>query len=182
AKYGAERVRTVGGAWLGATLGCCECHDHKFDPFTARDFYSMQAFFADVKQWGLYASYSYTPNPEVTGCGNEPPFPTEAEADDATFRIRAPAGWVSALRVRLLPHESHQDSIVRGGVSNSMMLKLSATVRRQEATQDTSLAFRHADADAKEPVYKDGEEVIGVKSGWKTAAKYSRRTQTAVWL
>jgi hypothetical protein len=50
AKYGADRVRTVSVAWLGSTLGCAECHDHKFDPFLTRDFYSMKAFFADVKE------------------------------------------------------------------------------------------------------------------------------------
>jgi len=48
AKYMAERVRNATGTWLGITLGCAECHDHKFDPFTARDFYAMAAFFADV--------------------------------------------------------------------------------------------------------------------------------------
>jgi hypothetical protein len=39
AKYIAERVRNVSGAWLGITLGCAECHDHKFDPFSTRDFF-----------------------------------------------------------------------------------------------------------------------------------------------
>ena len=32
AKYGADRVRTAGAVWMGSTLGCAECHDHKFDP------------------------------------------------------------------------------------------------------------------------------------------------------
>jgi hypothetical protein len=53
AKYAADRVRTVATVWMGSTLGCAECHDHKFDPFTARDFYSMKAFFADIKETGL---------------------------------------------------------------------------------------------------------------------------------
>jgi len=53
AKYGADRVRTVSAVWLGATLGCAECHDHKFDPLLAKDFYSMKAFFADIKETGL---------------------------------------------------------------------------------------------------------------------------------
>jgi hypothetical protein len=50
AKYVADRVRNASTVWLGATLGCCECHDHKFDPFLSRDFYSFGAFFADLKE------------------------------------------------------------------------------------------------------------------------------------
>ncbi|MEX2264755.1 MAG: PSD1 and planctomycete cytochrome C domain-containing protein [Bryobacteraceae bacterium] len=53
AKYGSDRVRTASAVWLGSTLGCAECHDHKFDPFTARDFYAMKAFFADILETGL---------------------------------------------------------------------------------------------------------------------------------
>ncbi|MFN5533795.1 MAG: DUF1549 domain-containing protein, partial [Planctomycetaceae bacterium] len=55
AKYIAERVRNVSGAWLGVTLGCSECHDHKFDPFSTREFYQMEAFFADIQERGLYS-------------------------------------------------------------------------------------------------------------------------------
>lgn len=55
AKYIAERVRNATGTWLGITLGCAECHDHKFDPFSTRDFYRFEAFFADIKERGLYA-------------------------------------------------------------------------------------------------------------------------------
>lgn len=53
AKYGADRVRTISTVWLGATVGCAECHDHKFDPYLSKDFYSMKAFFADIKETGL---------------------------------------------------------------------------------------------------------------------------------
>ncbi len=55
AKYAADRVRTTTGVWLGATMGCAECHDHKFDPYTTRDFYSFEAFFADLEEKGFYA-------------------------------------------------------------------------------------------------------------------------------
>jgi len=54
AKYYAERVRSTSVAFLGSTMGCAECHDHKFDPFTAKDFYSMQAFFADIYEKGAF--------------------------------------------------------------------------------------------------------------------------------
>jgi hypothetical protein len=50
AKYQADRVRNTSVIFLGSTMGCCECHSHKFDPFTIRDFYSFAAFFADVNE------------------------------------------------------------------------------------------------------------------------------------
>jgi hypothetical protein len=53
ARYAADRVRNAGSVWLGVTLACAECHDHKYDPFTARDFYAFAAFFADIRQEGV---------------------------------------------------------------------------------------------------------------------------------
>jgi hypothetical protein len=88
AKYAADRVRTVSMAWLGSTMGCAECHDHKFDPFSTKDFYSMEAFFADLKQWGVYEDYNYTPEPELKGIDNDSPFPPEIEVDNAYLHRR----------------------------------------------------------------------------------------------
>ncbi len=56
--YAADRVRTTASVWLGATLGCAQCHEHKFDPYTAKDFYSFAAFFADVEGPGVYGGGS----------------------------------------------------------------------------------------------------------------------------
>lgn len=56
AKYNADRVRAMGSVWMGATLGCAECHDHKFDPYTAKDFYSFAAFFADLEEYEVYTT------------------------------------------------------------------------------------------------------------------------------
>ncbi len=53
AKYAADRVRATSEVWLASTMGCCECHDHKFDPFTTKDFYSFKAFFADIQEEGV---------------------------------------------------------------------------------------------------------------------------------
>ncbi len=50
AKYMADRVRNTSQIFLGSTMGCCECHNHKYDPFTLRDFYSFGAFFADLQE------------------------------------------------------------------------------------------------------------------------------------
>jgi Protein of unknown function (DUF1553)/Protein of unknown function (DUF1549)/Planctomycete cytochrome C len=85
AKYAADRVRTVGMAWMGATIGCAECHDHKFDPFTTKDFYSLGAFFADVRQWGVYSDYASSPNKDLKGYKNDYPFPPELELNSPTL-------------------------------------------------------------------------------------------------
>ena len=50
AKYSADRVRNFSAVWMAGTVGCAECHDHKFDPYTTRDFYSLAAFFADIQE------------------------------------------------------------------------------------------------------------------------------------
>jgi mono/diheme cytochrome c family protein len=52
--YAADRVRTTSTVFLGSTLACAQCHDHKFDPFTAKDFYSFAAFFADIEERGVF--------------------------------------------------------------------------------------------------------------------------------
>lgn len=88
AKYAADRARTVGITFLGSTFGCAECHDHKYDPITQRDFYTLSAFFADVKQWGVYNDYDYTPNPELKGWSNDHPFPPEIEVQSAYLMDR----------------------------------------------------------------------------------------------
>ena len=48
--YAADRVQTVGTAFLGLSFNCCRCHDHKFDPLTQEDFYSLQAYFNSITE------------------------------------------------------------------------------------------------------------------------------------
>ena len=45
-----DRVSTTATVWLGTTMGCCECHSHKYDPFTQREFYQLFAFFNNANE------------------------------------------------------------------------------------------------------------------------------------
>ena len=53
-KLKGEHVRAFGTVWMGMTTGCAECHDHKFDPFSAKDYYQLAAFFDDLVEAGVY--------------------------------------------------------------------------------------------------------------------------------
>jgi mono/diheme cytochrome c family protein len=73
-EYVADRVETTATVWLGLTLGCCRCHDHKYDPFSQREFYSLFAFFNNVPEKG-----------RAIKIGNSPPYisaPTPRQAKE----------------------------------------------------------------------------------------------------
>jgi hypothetical protein len=67
-----DRVNTTATVWLGTTLGCAQCHNHKYDPFTQKDYYRMMAFFTntdyDVRKLGDGTKFTETmidvPTPE----------------------------------------------------------------------------------------------------------------------
>ena len=65
AKYSADRVRNYGQVWLGGTIMCAECHNHKFDPYTHADFYSVAAFFADIQEPSIGSRGPGTPVPSM---------------------------------------------------------------------------------------------------------------------
>ncbi len=65
-EYVADRVATAGTAFLGLTLGCARCHDHKYDPISQKDFYQMSAFFNRIDESGLYSHFTRaTPSPTL---------------------------------------------------------------------------------------------------------------------
>jgi hypothetical protein len=51
-----DRVNTTGAVWLGLTIGCCQCHDHKYDPFTQREYFQLFAFFNNADEPDLELS------------------------------------------------------------------------------------------------------------------------------
>jgi mono/diheme cytochrome c family protein len=60
-EYVVDRVETTSTVWLGLTMGCVRCHDHKFDPYTMKDFYSLYAFFNNVPEKGRAIKFGNSP-------------------------------------------------------------------------------------------------------------------------
>ncbi len=77
-----DRVDTLGTVFLGLTIGCARCHEHKYDPISQKEYYRLFAYFNNVPEWGI------GPNN-----GNSPPF------------IEVPKSWpfVPAAESRLIP-------------------------------------------------------------------------------
>ena len=53
-EYAVDRLETVGATWLGLTVGCARCHDHKYDPLTQQEFFELFAFFNQIPEPGSY--------------------------------------------------------------------------------------------------------------------------------
>jgi len=60
-EYVVDRVETTSTIWLGMTLGCARCHDHKYDPVSQKEFYRFYAFFNNIPERGKYFKYGNTP-------------------------------------------------------------------------------------------------------------------------
>ncbi len=57
-EYVSDRLHTYGTAFLGLTMECCRCHDHKYDPLATKEYYEMSAFFANIDESGLYSFFT----------------------------------------------------------------------------------------------------------------------------
>jgi len=81
----ADRVQTFGTAVLGLTIECARCHDHKYDPITTRDYYSLSAFFNSIDESGMYNDTAKVPTPSLL----LPTAVQEAAIEDAKQAIAA---------------------------------------------------------------------------------------------
>ena len=64
-EYAADRVQTFGTAFVGLTLQCARCHDHKYDPLSQKEFYQIYAFFNNVKEKGQISYFDLAPMPSI---------------------------------------------------------------------------------------------------------------------
>ncbi len=65
-EYVSDRTMTFGKAFLGLSVECAKCHDHKYDPISQEDYYSLYSFFNNIPEKGLIEEYVQTPEPFIT--------------------------------------------------------------------------------------------------------------------
>src|SRR5262245_59367576 len=107
--YNVDRVKTLGEAVLGLTVGCAQCHDHKYDPLTQKDYYQLFAYFNSASDIGLDGNGGKNPRPVMTARtvleGSDRP-QVEAELSKLEQQLahpdrRAIAAWGSEQRKQL---------------------------------------------------------------------------------
>ncbi len=128
-----DRVETTSTVWLGLTMGCARCHDHKYDPITQREFYQLFAYFNNIGEKGI--GKGVTANPVLkTGSPLRVPPPELTEKRDAARRAvtqaeqslkdRFDAWAVTALKPR--GDDDWHDADVVGANTSSGTLKREA--------------------------------------------------------
>jgi hypothetical protein len=143
-EYVSDRVHTAGTAFLGLTLECSKCHDHKYDPLPQADYYSLSAMFGQIDECGLYPYGINTTAAEPSMRLLEPGQAAEAKKREAalkaarakaaairTERAEAFAAWLTSAAELSLPAPSDHfplDAIVEGKLTNGVAGAASATM------------------------------------------------------
>jgi hypothetical protein len=154
AKYAADRVRNISSVWLATTLGCAECHDHKFDPYLSKDFYSLAAFFADIKEIPV-GRQEQTPLPSPEQAAQLQRLDAQIAAVRQSFDKqdpeldRAEAKWEESLRL----------DEIRKKPKNIVEILLADPARRTPQQKQAIAAFYRGIAPQLEPLRKQLAEL-----------------------
>jgi hypothetical protein len=84
-EYVSDRVHTFGTAFLGLTMECTKCHDHKYDPLTQKDYFSLSAFFNNIDEAGLHAFMGNPTPPPALELAN---LPSDQKIKDAEKKLQ----------------------------------------------------------------------------------------------
>jgi hypothetical protein len=141
--YVVDRVDTTAQVWLGLTLGCCRCHDHKFDPFTQKEYYRLSAYFNSVAETGAVDRRG----PNQVGNANPvlrvPTKEQERFLFESTRTIRALESVVKQTAPKATPGDLHRAAAF-GLMRNPIVLISEAILHPSPAFADASRTLARA--------------------------------------
>ena len=175
-EYVVDRVSTTMTTWLGISAGCAQCHDHKYDPISQREFYQLFAFFNNIPESGLIREENPPPVIEVPSAAQRRRLTAltleDREARDAFQSLEGDlrseiASWEAETAHQAVPvplqtglqfHETFDGSLSASTTELGTALVFEAGVRDRAAKFDGT---RHAEVNLKQ-FNADGPWTIGV--------------------
>ena len=163
-EYVVDRIDTTATVWMGLTLGCARCHDHKYDPVTQTEYYELFAYFNNVPERGKAFKY-----------GNSPPFikaPTRDQEQRLTELDRELASLVK-----------QRDALLGSGASNQVQWQARLADRRSDWVDpmDLVLAFPPG-ATGPDPAEHDVDESGFAEFGDRADFSFYDRFSATAWI
>ncbi len=155
-EYMVDRVNTTSTVWMGLTMGCARCHDHKYDPIRQREFYQFSAFFNTIPEKGLdgrkgnAAPFLQVPSPDQAQLSKdlEQAIGSIESAMPEEKVVELMEEWERLAPSRLPPDPSRE---------------LLAHYELDGHTADTTGLYRHGRARGEELEYQEGKVGLGAK-------------------
>ena len=126
-EYVMDRLVTTGEVWLGLTVGCARCHEHKFDPISQREFYQLYAFFNQVAERGMRGFDPQEEIPSPLAVSQQDKLAGEIARLQEQLESKTTTGFPSTMVMRDLP-QSRDTFVLERGEYNKPTEKVSADV------------------------------------------------------
>ena len=141
-EYAVDRVETTATVWLGLTVGCARCHDHKYDPITQQEFYQLYAFYNSIPEKGKAAKY-----------GNSPPLIKAPTPEDLAER--------SKLEKQLKSVQAYFDAVMaKSGKEQAEWMKTVQPATLPDGSTDRQLVYHQRFETASDLVIDNGKASI----------------------
>jgi hypothetical protein len=167
-EYVVDRVDTTMTTWLGLTVGCAQCHDHKYDPISQQEFYQLFAFFNNVPEKGLIVTDDPPPVMKVSSPEQDAELARLSQETTNAAQVFEPVRMMLATEIsaweakarQSIPQPPEQDIILHEAFNNGLQSETQAIgttltyqtgIRAQaalfDATQHASRDIQHFDSD-----------------------------------